>query len=307
MDAIDDFALHPDAAVKPSDAVPQSSDDLFDVLQPVPAADVSHVELGSLVELDERAYNADQTAVRKSWLDYIDHSPAHLQAYRAGLMPPTEAMLLGSLLHTFVLEPHLAGGRFYREPELGNRNSKVVKEQLAALAAENPGRVPIREKQYDAALAMREAVYAHPAAKKLLEYDGYFERSIFWNNADTSEKCKARYDKVAPKGNFICDVKTTLDASPAEFAKSIVNYRYDCQVSHYTEPTGLRFVFIAVEKSPPYGVAVYAAGDDTLRLGQRRRLPNLRTYAECRAKNVWPGYPPVIQRLELPPWAMRAA
>lgn len=302
MNIDDDFAPPTEAAFEPT-AI-EAPIALGATSSSGPACDF---DVNELLDVPERNYNADVTAVRKTWLDYIARSPAHLQAYRAGLIPPTEAMLLGQLLHTFVLEPHLAGGRFYREPELGNRNSKVVKEQLAALAAENPGRTPIREKQYDAALAMREAVYAHPAAKKLLEYDGYFERSIFWNNAETSERCKARYDKVAPRGQFICDVKTTIDASPAEFAKSIMNYAYDKQVAHYSEPTGLRFCFIAVEKAPPYGVAVYAAGDDMLRLGQRRRLPNLRAYAECRAKNVWPGYPPVIQRIELPAWAGRAA
>lgn len=297
----DDFALTPD------ETVPERRVESAWEVNAASADAIATAEPYKLLEVPEANYNADVTAVRKTWLDQIAKSPAHLQAYRAGLIQPSEAQLLGQLLHTFVLEPHLVGGRFYREPELGNRNSKAVKEQLAELAAANPGRTPIREKQYDAALRMREAVYAHPAAKKLLEYDGYFERSIFWDNTDTSERCKARYDKVSPRGAFIADVKTTTDASPAEFAKSMVNYRYHVQAAHYTEPTGLRFVFIAVEKSPPYGVAVYAAGDDTIRIGESRRLPNLRTYAECRAKNVWPGYPDFIQRIELPPWASRAA
>jgi hypothetical protein len=61
------------------------------------------------------------------------------------------------------------------------------------------------------------------------------------------------------------------DASPSGFARSIATFRYHVQASHYL--TGLhgaeRFVFIAVEKTAPYAVAVYeldaaamAAGDE---------------------------------------------
>jgi exodeoxyribonuclease VIII len=147
-------------------------------------------------------------------------------------------------------------------------------------------------------------VYSHKAAKALLEADGEIERSVFWTHQETGEACKARLDKLSPRKAFIADVKSTRDASPTAFAKSIVNYRYDVQADHYSEPMhGVRFVFIAVEKTPPYAVAVYAVNPEILALGRSRRAPNMRTYAECRATGRWPAYPETIQHITLPRWA----
>jgi exodeoxyribonuclease VIII len=100
------------------------------------------------------------------------------------------------------------------------------------------------------------------------------------------------------------DVKTTEDASASAFAKSIANYRYHVQDAHYREGFERdRFVWIAVEIKPPYAVAVYMDDSDMLALGQSHRDTDLRTYAECKAKNEWPGYPEVIQSIQLPRWA----
>jgi exodeoxyribonuclease VIII len=264
------------------------------------------VELNRLLDLPEDVYNTDQTAVRKTWLDYIERSPAHLQAYRAGLVEPTEAMIFGQFIHAFLLEPHVVGGRFYREPEGAGheRNTKAFKAACIEAAELNPGKQVIRAERYDLAVKIRDSVWTHRAARKILEYEGEgFEKSMFWKNEPTSELCKAKFDKVTVKGAFIADLKTAEDASPTGFGKSMVNYRYPVQVAQYTEPLDLRFLFIVVEKKPPFAVACYAAGDDVIRIGQRDRLHNLRTYAECRARDEWPAYPDVIMRAQLPRWA----
>jgi exodeoxyribonuclease VIII len=125
---------------------------------------------------------------------------------------------------------------------------------------------------------------------------------MFWDNANTGERCKALYDKTSVGKAFHADLKSTVCAAPRDFMRSIWNYRYDVQGAHYTEASGLRFVFIAVEKTPPYAVAVYAMGDDWLQKGIARRLPHLRTYAHCRATGRWPSYPETIQRIGSERW-----
>lgn len=259
-----------------------------------------------IVQMPVPEYDADTTAVRKTWLDLIDKSPAHLRAYLDGARgEETEPQFKGTLIHAVILEPDSVGSRYYLEPD-GDGRTKAVKEARAEAAALNPGKIPVRKADLDLAIAIRDSVYSHKAARALLEAEGEVERSVFWRHDETGEQCKARLDKLSARKCFIADVKSTRDASPSAFAKSIVNYRYDVQADHYTEPLhDMRFVFIAVEKTPPYAVAVYAVSREILALGQSRRAPNMRTYAECKASGKWPAYPETIQHIQLPRWATR--
>lgn len=258
-----------------------------------------------IVQMPVPDYDADRTAIRKSWLDLIARSPAHLQAHLSGAQAEeTEPLFKGTLIHAVVLEPDSIGSRYYLEPD-GDGRTKVVREARAEAASLNPGKIPVRQPDLDLAARIRDSVYSHKAAKALLGADGDVERSVFWTNTDTGEPCKARLDKMSQTKAFIADVKSTRDASPTAFAKSIVTYRYDVQAVHYAESLGLRFVFIAVEKTPPYAVAVYAVNPEILRLGKTRRDPNLRSYAECKASGRWPSYPETIQHISLPAWAFR--
>ena len=66
-------------------------------------------------------------------------------------------------------------------------------------------------------------------------------------------------------------------------------------------------IFIAVEKTPPYAVCVYAADDLMLQLGEREAVENLHTYAECEESGIWYGYEkePEIHSLSLPDWVIK--
>lgn len=64
-----------------------------------------------------------------------------------------------------------------------------------------------------------------------------------------------------------------------------------------------KFIFVAVETEPPYGIACYEMAAEDLRVGQVRYRQALRTYQECLASNTWPSYPEQIRTLELPAWA----
>lgn len=254
------------------------------------------------VDIPADAYHADRSAVSKSWLDRIDRSPAHLKVYLDGYSSDTPALILGRLVHTAVLEPDLITADFVTKPTEINRRTKVGKEEYAAWEKENAHKTIITADQLTLALAIRDSVASNKAAKALLQ-QGEPEQTVVWEHPDTGVRCKARADWL--RENVIVDVKTTLDARPEAFARSIANYRYDVQTSHYEDGFDLdRFVFIAVEKDPPYAVAVYAADDLIRSRGEKARIRNLRTYAECQATDSWPGYDEVIKTIELPRWAV---
>jgi exodeoxyribonuclease VIII len=255
-----------------------------------------------IINWPEAEYHADREHVSKSWLDQIHRSPAHLKAYLEGLRPPTPEMEFGTLAHVWVLEPDSVESRYLKIPNL-DRRRKADKEKYAELQADAQARnlTMIDEDTWQRASLIRDAVYAHKAAAAILG-KGDAEQSVIWVNSETGEPCKARADWL--RENFIADVKTTNDASPDAFARSMINYRYCAQHRHYCEGfDSPRLIWIAVEKAPPYAVAVYADSEQIRQRGIVERDPDLRLYAECRAKDEWPGFPEVVQEIALPRWA----
>jgi exodeoxyribonuclease VIII len=64
-------------------------------------------------------------------------------------------------------------------------------------------------------------------------------------------------------------------------------------------------IFIAIEKSGPYGVACYSLDDQAIeegRIAVARALPIL---ANCMTTNDWPGYDQGVQTISLPKWSIK--
>lgn len=239
-------------------------------------------------------------AVSASHLHYIAQSPFHYWSRfinpDRNPVEPTAAMRLGSLVHCAVLEPDQLQ---YRYSRCASRATKAGKEQAFNLASR--GIEAVSDADWELAIAMNNAVNLHPAARKLLQ-EGEAEQSYFWEDSRTGLQCKCRPDWL--NGSTIVDLKTTQDASPKGFAKSVANFRYHVQASHYLSAGFAdRFVFIAVEKTYPHAVAVYELDAVALNLGESLRLDNISRIAECRALNKWPSYSDNELTLSLPVWA----
>lgn len=155
----------------------------------------------------------------------------------------------------------------------------------------------------ETALAMAGSVRSHQVAAELLRH-GKAEQSFWWDDLTTGLRCKCRPDWMT--GSTLVDLKTTTDASPRGFAKSVAQWRYHIQASHYLNGTFAdRFIFIAVEKTFPFAVAAYELDAAAMAAGDAERRVNLQTIADCQAINEWPGYGNTIQPLSLPNWAMQ--
>lgn len=245
-------------------------------------------------------YHADP-AISASHLHAVAQSPYHYWARyldpNRQPVEPTAAMRLGSLVHCAVLEPDELAKRYSR---CAPRNTKAGKEQAADLAA--CGIEAVTDSDWALAVAMSCAVRQHPAAAALLAH-GKAEQSFWWDDAATDLRCKCRPDWL--NGDTVVDVKTTTDASPRGFAKSIATFRYHVQASHYLAGLGAeRFLFIAVEKTYPHPVAVYELDADALDVGNELRQHEMRVIADCRAIGEWPGYSADVETLSLPRWAL---
>lgn len=250
-------------------------------------------------------------AINQSALTRGTKSAAHMKAYLEGGNEPTnkKALLIGSLCHTAVLEPHLLDHQFAVLPKVDKR-TRQGKEVMEDFHKIHGHKMAVTQEEMDQALAISESVHAHPAAAKWLQ-DGSPEVTAVWT-APNGVRCKGRIDWLPKvKGNTkhrLVDLKTTTDASP-RFAKSVAAYDYHLQAAFYLEGyralTGkdAEFVFIAVEKEPPYAVGVYTLDLLALDYGRERFMDSLMLYKEARDSGEWKGYSDEARVLSLPSWA----
>jgi exodeoxyribonuclease VIII len=63
-----------------------------------------------------------------------------------------------------------------------------------------------------------------------------------------------------------------------------------------------QFIFICVESTAPYAVAVYAADAEMIERGYEQAMFDLGKLATCRAADSWPSYSDQIETISLPAW-----
>ena len=213
---------------------------------------------------------------------------------------PSPQMIEGTLAHACILEPE----KFMATYKVcGPRNTKAGKEE--AKEAIESGRQPITQAQYEKALGMNIAVNDNLLCNSFF-VDGLAEQSFFSEDDRTALPMKARLDWIT-ENDTIVDLKTVAagGASPANFAKQVANFKYHLQAAHYLEMSGMqRFVFVVVEREPPFQIGVYQLDDDAIAEGRYQRRKALDLIANCQVFNDWPGYTPLEpQTLSLPSWA----
>ena len=260
--------------------------------------------------------NADyhrHSAVSKSHLDQVAKSPLHYWARYLDpnrVAPePTPAMAIGSAVHTHVLELDQWDARYVTAPEGINRRTNAGKAEWETFETAATGRTVLSRTDAELVMRMGHSVFRHPAAAMLLAMPGKAETTHMWIDEATGLQCKCRPDWLTDDGSLIVDLKTTEDASPTGFRKSIANFRYFVQASWYLDgieqATGKRpeqFIFLCVEKKAPYACAVYAADAEMIEAGAKAAARDLDVLATCRQANAWPGYSDQIEPISLPPW-----
>ena len=277
----------------------------------LPDLAVSSVSPDEPEDLENADYHR-HSAVSKSHLDQIARSPLHYWARYVDpnrVDPePTPAMRLGTAVHTLTLERNTWDDRYVVAPNV-DRRTKEGKARWAEFEAEAAGRELISADDRALVSRMAEAVWTHPAAAMLLDLSGQAETTHMWIDASTGLECKCRPDWLAADSSLVVDLKTTEDASPAGFRKSISSWRYHVQSAWYLhgleQATGRRpdqFIFVCVEKRPPHAVAVYAADSEMIGIGYDTAMRDLQRLAECKAAASWPGYSDQVEIIGLPGW-----
>lgn len=245
-------------------------------------------------------------ALSASGAKHLLRSPAHYLAQKEKPMEPTASMRLGTAVHTMILEPEKADIEIARAPKVDKR-TKVGKETIELFEREHQGKLILDADVFDKAAAIAEAVAKHPVARDLLK-DGQAETSMLWKAYD-GLPCKARFDYY--RGDGIVDVKTTQDASPEAFARSIASFKYHMQAAHYLqgyrEVTGWdaeHFTFIAVESEAPYAIGIYTLDEASLMSGRILMQKAALAWRRAQEPAAWQGYSPNPMTISVPSWAL---
>lgn len=247
-------------------------------------------------------------AVSNSRLKWIAHpkTPAHYRARWITKEIPdedTEALRIGALTHRCILEPETMQDAFHVKPD----GMKFTTKDGIAWRDSHQDRPIVSAEDMDAVHRMAQSVWAHPTAKKILANSDR-EQSAF---AEDGMLLKARFDIVPKSGNLLADLKTCISADLETVQKSILNHSYHRQAAFYLRVAKLlgierkTFVFIFVEKAPPYAVAVYQLEDFAIKAGRMEVERDLRLLSACMAEDKWPGYSDGIEVASLPEWEIR--
>jgi hypothetical protein len=242
---------------------------------------------------------ASKGRLREIW----KRTPAHARTHR-GRTPETD---WGTALHVGILEPDRFDAAVKRGPS--DRRGNKWKEALA----EFPSALVLPDHEYDAVVQARDTALSDPTLRALASREGVSEATGLWIDPNTGLLCRMRTDRYVPSLALMADVKTTADAGEDAFRRVAEHMLYDLHDAMYSEGWGHAgggevedFIFVVVERDPPYAHAIYQFDEPERNRGRQIMRKALARYAECLAAGSWPGHPAGVVRLKYKDWVHQA-
>lgn len=282
-------------------------------------------ELGKLIpDLNYGQYHAVK-GLRSSHLKLMKRSPAHLVADQLVPKKSTDALEFGALFHsaiengpkfldTYVTEPEFSGPT--KDGRDSTRSAAAKEAKAQWYAAQKPGTVIVKKAWVDPLIGMLKSAMSHKLVGNLLK-NGVRETSLFVDDPETGELLQCRPDFISEKG-YMVDIKTTRDGTHPFFYHQIFSSKYPddpyyiLQSAHYSHCarvaslSGVKsdnFIFVAIEKEPPYGITVWPMDIGCLGPGEQWRAHLTALYSKCKKEQNWPCYPEKAKQVSPPEWA----
>ena len=252
-----------------------------------------------LFDITDEDYFADP-ALNNSYLwRLINKTPAHAQIP----MPKTDALTIGTATHMAILQPNIATQKIVCGPD--TRRGKAWTE--AKKEAEENEQILLTKSDFVTCMEMRDSIYRNPAAAHLLTQKGTkYEQSAFFEI--NGNKCKCKVD--ASVNDTIIDLKTSADASPSAFVQSVAKFGYHQQSAFYkygygqaSNKTIAHFIFVVVEKTPPFASAIYELDAVSEKEGWASANSAIDLHNHCVETMNFNGYSAEKIMLTLPTWA----
>lgn len=248
--------------------------------------DIAPIQL-QVINGDVRLSYSSLSAFRKS--------PEHWIEYKTCPTPDSDASIFGNAFHCWVLRPNDFNNEFviYDDTQRPipdkNYQTKINREWRQQIYDEalSKGKKVIEMDEFDKIKLMHEKLMSNEPASELLNYTrSEYEKSITFERKGL--KILSILDIKADV--FLADLKTTNDADPIRFHRDIYNYGYDLQPAVYNDAAAFgharfeklkEFYFIAIEKSPPFGISVNKFSGDALQQSFEDYLNLLDHFNKC--------------------------
>ena len=240
-----------------------------------------------------------KTIYNKSVAHYKFHEPKHSVHFD-----------IGTAVHVAILEPDK-----FEESVLkcGKDRRTTLYKELQKSKKEN--QIIITDKEYDICLRSRDSVHRKSECNKIIASDfGQSEMSAFAKDPFTGVKMKTRPDRViiGETSDILIDLKTTQSADEDSVVRSISRYGYHTQEAFYRHVWSLatgrkiaRFLFLFVEKEPPFACCIYELPKSFLDEGIACMKKALVEYKDAEVNGIYDDYPNEIVTLDIPYWAYK--
>lgn len=229
-----------------------------------------------------RQHSALNFSLAKHLLD----SPAHYKAAQDEDHEPSEAMMLGTLTHAFVLEDKDLRDEYALKPEgmsFATKEGKAWRDAQTKpiLADEKAQRIPLCADSLAKSRTVRKMLELCPMRETpiICEFRGVEIKALLDMHSDA----------------LIADFKTAQDCTKRAFARKISDYHYDMQAAWYQAAHAAKygldepapFYWLVVEMKQPFARAIYRASDALIESGLAKMERAIELYKECQANGKW--------------------
>lgn len=256
-------------------------------------------------DMPENDYHALKDYLSASMISKLcNQTPAEFYYWLHAGDPPTKEMVFGSAFHSYVLAPETSKDKIVIRKSV----PVAIRDEFAAT-----GIAAITVDDFDTIRHMTDSLNASEYASSIINHgDAVFEESCFMFDEPLDTALKGRTDIRIPSLKIISDLKSSRSGAYYSFQKTAVNYGYDIQATMYLHlvraVTGeyyKDFIFIVVEKTPPFMVSLFRPDQLMLDEARVKIKKTVEAYHGHMKSGVWPGYPDEIQDLHLPAWAQK--
>jgi len=238
-------------------------------------------------------------ALNFSLAKHLLDSPAHFKAAQDEDHEPSEAMMLGTLTHAFVLEDKDLRDEYALKPDgmsFATKEGKAWRDAQTKpiLADEKAQRVPL----------CADSLAKSRTVRKMLELCPMLETPIICEFRGV--EIKALLDMHSEE--LIADFKTAQDCTKRAFARKISDYHYDMQAAWYQAAHAAKygldepapFYWLVVEMKQPFARAIYRASDALIESGLAKMERAIEIYKECLASGKWELPEVELEEIDLP-------
>jgi hypothetical protein len=267
-----------------------------------------------ILDKPEAEYHADPTTLSQSGAKELLKSPKRFRYQLDHPTPPTESMKTGTATHELVFFGEV------RSVVEKTWNASTTAGKKARDEAAAQGLETISSADWKLAHDMAEAILNDAEARELFS-DGKPEVSVYGEDPLTGVAMRGRFDWWRDD-NTIVDLKTGRDSSISGFRRAVAEHRYFLQDAWYRQLADVNgfpakdFVFVVVDKEPPFLPAVHRLDERAVQAGNFLIDTACQMYRDCKEAeemfglDAWPKFGRPTQpgeRLSLPVWALSEA